>query len=245
MTMVNKKTIHSAIVTKHLAKRKHNKILQAPPPNICSCEETLPRHTRRTLAQPRTNWPPFLKSLLHKINAHLHRQSNHIYNVCGGGRRVGCVVLCIVRVMRPYTEGRLDCSRIGIHRELSEIRTQPRLSEGSLTCDPCHHSGSIFLIARRRNSTTSVLVSISRKTCLSTTCEPRTIDYWRAHHVCYVASQPRTSDHLISHWRALCLLAYDNWRCSIQPEIFHSSKCRARAGIRTLVDSGRVSYANR
>ena len=45
-------------------------------------------------------------------------------------------------------------------------------------------------------------------------------DYWRAHHVYYVASQPRTSDRLISHWRALCLLAHDNWRCSIQPEIF-------------------------
>ena len=36
---------------------------------------------------------------------------------------------------------RLDCYRIGIHRELSEIRTQPWLSEGSLTCDPYHHQG--------------------------------------------------------------------------------------------------------
>ena len=39
-----------------------------------------------------------------------------------------------------------------------------------------------------------------------------------------VASQPRTSDRLACHWRALCLLAYDNWGCSIQPEIFHSLK---------------------
>ena len=38
--------------------------------------------------------------------------------------------------MRPYTEGRLDRYRIGIPRELSEIRAQPWLSEGSLTCDP-------------------------------------------------------------------------------------------------------------
>ena len=30
---------------------------------------------------------------------------------------------------------RLDRYRIGIPRELSEIRTQPWLSEGSLTCD--------------------------------------------------------------------------------------------------------------
>ena len=49
-------------------------------------------------------------------------------------------------------------------------------------------------------------------------------DYWRAHHVYNVASQPRTSDRLACHWRALCLLAYDNWRYSIQPEIFHSLK---------------------
>ena len=51
------------------------------------------------------------------------------------------VLYCI---MRPYTDGRLDRCRIGIPRELSEIRTQPWLSEGSLTCDPCHHRGPIF-----------------------------------------------------------------------------------------------------
>ena len=46
--------------------------------------------------------------------------------------------------MRHYTEGRLDRYRIGIPRELAEIRTQPWLSEGSLTCDPYHHRGPIF-----------------------------------------------------------------------------------------------------
>ena len=61
--------------------------------------------------------------------------------------------------------------------------------------------------------------------------EIRTQLGWRAHHVYYVASHPRTSDCLISHWRALCLLAHDNWRCSIQPEIFTHQ---------TPVDSGRV-----
>ena len=53
-----------------------------------------------------------------------------------------CIVLyCIVLycIMRPYTEGRLD--RYSIPRELSEIRTQPWLSEGSLICDPCHQRG--------------------------------------------------------------------------------------------------------
>ena len=63
--------------------------------------------------------------------------------------------------MKPYTEGRLDRYRIGIPRELSEICTQPWLSEGSLTCDPYYHRGPIFLIASRRNSITSVLASIS------------------------------------------------------------------------------------
>ena len=43
-----------------------------------------------------------------------------------------CIVLyCIVLycIMRPYTDGRLDRYRIGISRELTEIRTQPWLSE--------------------------------------------------------------------------------------------------------------------
>ena len=56
---------------------------------------------------------------------------------------------------------RLDRYRIGIPRELSGIRTQPWLSEVSLTCDPYHHRGPIFKIARRRNSIASVLASIS------------------------------------------------------------------------------------
>ena len=60
-------------------------------------------------------------------------------------------------------------------------------------------------------------------TCLSATCEPRTINLSITGER-NVASQPRTSDRLACHWRALCLLAYDNWRCSIQPEIFHSLK---------------------
>ena len=54
-----------------------------------------------------------------------------------------CIVLYCI--MRPDTEGRLDRYRIGIDpRELSEIPTQPWLSEGSLTCDPCHHREPIF-----------------------------------------------------------------------------------------------------
>ena len=47
-------------------------------------------------------------------------------------------------IMRPYTEGRLDRYCIDIPQELSEIHTQPWLSEGSLTCDPFHHRGPIL-----------------------------------------------------------------------------------------------------
>ena len=47
-------------------------------------------------------------------------------------------------IMRSYTECRLDRYLLGIPRELSEIRTQPWLREGSLPCDPCHHRGPIF-----------------------------------------------------------------------------------------------------
>ena len=46
--------------------------------------------------------------------------------------------------MMPYTEGLLDRYRIGIPWKLSEIFTQPWLSEESLTCDPYHHRGPIF-----------------------------------------------------------------------------------------------------
>ena len=44
----NKKTIHQAIVTKHVTKRNNNKILQTLPPNICSSEDTTPAHASYT-----------------------------------------------------------------------------------------------------------------------------------------------------------------------------------------------------
>ena len=64
--------IHTSIVSRHLATRSNNKILRTPPPYISSFEERLPRLTRRTLAQLRTNKSPFLKSYLHKVNAKTH-----------------------------------------------------------------------------------------------------------------------------------------------------------------------------
>ena len=48
--------IHTSIVSRHLATRGNNKVLRTPPPHISSFEERLPRLTRRTLAQLRTNY---------------------------------------------------------------------------------------------------------------------------------------------------------------------------------------------
>ena len=48
-----------------------------------------------------------------------------------------CFALYCIR--RPFTEGRLDRYRIGIPRELSEIRTQPWLSE-----DPYYFSNNMI-----------------------------------------------------------------------------------------------------
>ena len=47
-------------------------ILHTHTPQVSSTEENLPRHTRRTLAQLRTNKSPFLMSYLHKIDASTH-----------------------------------------------------------------------------------------------------------------------------------------------------------------------------
>ena len=64
--------IHTSIVSRHLATRGNNKILRTPPPHTSSSEERLPRLTRRTLAQLRTNKSPFLKSYLHQVYAKTH-----------------------------------------------------------------------------------------------------------------------------------------------------------------------------
>ena len=56
----------------HLATRGNNKILRTPPPHTSSSEEIIPRHTRRTNSQLRTNKSPLLKLYLHKVNAKSH-----------------------------------------------------------------------------------------------------------------------------------------------------------------------------
>ena len=68
--------IHTSIVSRHLATRRNNKILRTPPPHISSYEEVLPRLTRHTLAQLRTNKSPFLKSYLHKVDGDMNGWRN-------------------------------------------------------------------------------------------------------------------------------------------------------------------------
>ena len=67
--------IHTSIVSRHLATRDNNKIMCTPPPHISSSEEILPRLTRWTLAQLRTNKSPFLKVYLYQVDAKSHPSS--------------------------------------------------------------------------------------------------------------------------------------------------------------------------
>ena len=68
----NKRHLHTSIVSRYLVTRGKNKILRTPSPNNSYPEEILPRLTRRTLAQLRTNKSPFLKLYLHKVDAKSH-----------------------------------------------------------------------------------------------------------------------------------------------------------------------------
>ena len=45
-----------------------NRLINAPAPNINTSEQTLPRGTRRTLAQLRANKSPILLAYLHNID---------------------------------------------------------------------------------------------------------------------------------------------------------------------------------
>ena len=143
-----------------------------------------------------------------------------------------CIVLYCIVLWGPILMARLDRYRIGIPLELSEIRTQPWLSEGSLTCDPCHHRDPSFNCAPTQFHQQCPCYHIMNDMlhCYLWASNHQPFDYWWAHHVYYVASQSRTSDRLACHWRTLCLLAYDNWRKSAWN--FHSSKfCLSRDSI--------------
>ena len=64
----NCQEIHSTIVQGYLSNRQPNFILGEPPPNIDKSEMSLPRQTRRTLAQLRTGRSSSLLTYLNKIN---------------------------------------------------------------------------------------------------------------------------------------------------------------------------------
>ena len=62
--------IHTSIVQTHLLQRNHNKHQHAP--KISPSELSLPRETRYTLAQLRTNKSPTLISYVHKVDETYH-----------------------------------------------------------------------------------------------------------------------------------------------------------------------------
>ena len=62
----NSTQIHTSIVQTHLLQRNHNKLIHQHAPQISPSELSLPRETRRTLAQLRTNKSPILISYLHR-----------------------------------------------------------------------------------------------------------------------------------------------------------------------------------
>jgi len=66
------KIIHTQIVTEYTKLLPENKILGQQAPEIHHSEELLPRKTRCTLSQLRTNKSPFLLSYKHKINPTLY-----------------------------------------------------------------------------------------------------------------------------------------------------------------------------
>ena len=88
------------------------------------------------------------------------------------------ILYCIVLycIMRPYTDGPIGPLS---YRHSSGVVRNPHLALaewGIFNLRSISPQGTHSLISRRRNSITSVLASISWMTCLSATCEPRTIN---------------------------------------------------------------------
>jgi hypothetical protein len=77
---INKKIIHSQIVNEYKRNRNPNKLLGEIPPEVDKSEETLPRDTRRTLAQLRSGHCPKLYAYMNKIDPHTY--PNNICPLC-------------------------------------------------------------------------------------------------------------------------------------------------------------------
>jgi len=65
---VNCTRIHTEITEECIKNYPINKVINQPPPPINEAELSLPRETRRTLAQLRTNKSPILFTYKHKID---------------------------------------------------------------------------------------------------------------------------------------------------------------------------------
>ena len=61
-------TLHTDAVEKSRANQPPNQVLKAQAPEISKDEATLPRRTRTTLSQIRSDYSPYLKSYLFRIN---------------------------------------------------------------------------------------------------------------------------------------------------------------------------------
>ena len=72
----NMRHMHTSIASRHLATRGNTKILRTPPPHISSSENILPRITRCTLAQLRTN------NLRSSNHTYTKSMSIHIHHHC-------------------------------------------------------------------------------------------------------------------------------------------------------------------
>ena len=66
------KLIRTAIVQSHLQTKTNNKVISVNPPKTNAQEQTLPRFTKRTLAQLRASKCPLLIEYLHKISTNTH-----------------------------------------------------------------------------------------------------------------------------------------------------------------------------
>ena len=86
----NKRRLHTAIVEKQLSQTPINSLINSQPPPVHKTETTLPRKTRRMLAQLRAKKCPLLQSYLHAIRAaedpscplcgHPEHNSEHLFD---------------------------------------------------------------------------------------------------------------------------------------------------------------------
>ena len=105
----NSTQIHTSIVQTHLMQRNHNKLIHQHAPKISPSELSLPRETRRTLGQLRTNKSPILISYLHKVDETHHPSP-----------------LCPLCKTHPHTTGHLfNCTHLYTSSNILELWLSP------------------------------------------------------------------------------------------------------------------------